>query len=228
MGTVPECKSWAMARRRSRPNDVVAQLRPATHEQLRAMSHPLRIRLLEALARHGSATASQLARELGESSGATSYHLRVLAKAKLIEEDPEQPSGRERRWRDLSVFVGVRRGSEDPTERAAEAAIRAVDVERSDQALARLVAEEDRLDPAWRRARSTATGCHWGSADEQKPAADGTVKAWARSETNPVKGWYGLKKGMRGRFANYVPPVLEELGLAEVEHNPRNNRMRAR
>ena len=66
-----------------------------------------------------------------------------------------------------------------------------------------------------------------GSADEQKPAADGTVEAWARSEGNPVGGWYGLKKGMRGRFANYVPPVLEELGRAEVEHNPRNNRMRA-
>jgi hypothetical protein len=66
-----------------------------------------------------------------------------------------------------------------------------------------------------------------GSADEGKPTADGTVEAWARSDANPVGGWYGLKKGLRGRFANYVPPVLEELGLAEVEHNPRNNRMRA-
>ena len=67
-----------------------------------------------------------------------------------------------------------------------------------------------------------------GSADEQKPAAAGTVEAWARSANNPVKGWYGLKKGLRGRFGNYVPPVLEVLGLAEVEHNPKNNRMRAR
>jgi hypothetical protein len=66
-----------------------------------------------------------------------------------------------------------------------------------------------------------------GTADEQKPAAEGTVEAWARSDANPVGGWYGLKKGLRGRFANYVPPVLERLGLAEVEHNPRNNRMRA-
>jgi hypothetical protein len=66
-----------------------------------------------------------------------------------------------------------------------------------------------------------------GSADEQKPAADGTVEAWARSDGNPVGGWYGLKKGLRGRFANYVPPVLEELGRAEVEHNARGNRMRA-
>ncbi|WP_328320416.1 hypothetical protein OHA70_21740 [Kribbella sp. NBC_00382] len=66
-----------------------------------------------------------------------------------------------------------------------------------------------------------------GNADEQKPAAPGTVEAWARAEDNPVGGWYGLKKGFRGRFANYVPPVLEALGLAEVEHNARNNRMRA-
>jgi hypothetical protein len=66
-----------------------------------------------------------------------------------------------------------------------------------------------------------------GNADEQKPAAEGTVEAWGRADDNPVGGWYGLKKGLRGRFANYVPPVLEKLGLAEVEHNPRNNRMRA-
>ncbi len=67
-----------------------------------------------------------------------------------------------------------------------------------------------------------------GSADEQKPAADGTVEAWGRSMSNPVKGWYGIKKGLRGRFGMYVPPVLEALGLAEVEHNPKNNRMRAK
>jgi hypothetical protein len=66
-----------------------------------------------------------------------------------------------------------------------------------------------------------------GSADEQKPAAPGTVEAWARSPDNPVGGWYGLKKGLRGRFANYVPPVMEVLGLAEVEHLPKNNRMRS-
>ena len=66
-----------------------------------------------------------------------------------------------------------------------------------------------------------------GSADEQKPAAEGTVEAWGRATDNPVGGWYGLKKGLRGRFAMYVPPLLEALGLAEVEHNPRNNRMRA-
>ena len=66
-----------------------------------------------------------------------------------------------------------------------------------------------------------------GSADEQKPAAEGTVEAWARSPGNPVGGWYGLKKGLRGRFAMYVPPLMKELGLAEVEQSPRNNRMKA-
>jgi len=66
-----------------------------------------------------------------------------------------------------------------------------------------------------------------GGTDEQKLAAEGTVEAWARSPKNPVKGWYGLKNGLRGRFAVYVPPVLARLGLAEVEDNPRNNRMRA-
>lgn len=66
-----------------------------------------------------------------------------------------------------------------------------------------------------------------GNADEQKPAPEGSVEAWGRSADNPVGGWYGLKKGLRGRFATYVPPVLEALGLVEVEHNPRNNRMRA-
>ena len=67
-----------------------------------------------------------------------------------------------------------------------------------------------------------------GSADEQKPAKDGTVEAWGRSPENPLGGWYGLKKGLRGRFGMYLPPLLEHLGLAEVEHNPRGNRMRAR
>jgi hypothetical protein len=66
-----------------------------------------------------------------------------------------------------------------------------------------------------------------GAADEQKPAAEGTVEAWGRSPDNPVGGWYGLRKGYRGRFGMYVPPLLEALGLAELEHNPRNNRMRA-
>lgn len=67
-----------------------------------------------------------------------------------------------------------------------------------------------------------------GSADEQKPAKPGTVEAWGRSADNPVQGWYGLKKGLRGRFGMYMPPLLEALGLVELEHNARGNRMRAK
>ncbi|HEY3336179.1 MAG TPA: hypothetical protein VGK16_13185 [Candidatus Limnocylindrales bacterium] len=67
-----------------------------------------------------------------------------------------------------------------------------------------------------------------GGADEQKPASEGTVEAWGRSAENPVGGWYGTRKGYRGRFGVYLPPLLEALGLVELEHNPRNNRVRAR
>ncbi len=67
-----------------------------------------------------------------------------------------------------------------------------------------------------------------GSADEQKPAADGTVEAWGRASTNPVAGWYGQKKGYRGRLAMYVPPLLEALGMIELEHNAKNNRAKAK
>ena len=66
-----------------------------------------------------------------------------------------------------------------------------------------------------------------GAADEQKPAKEGTVEAWARSQGNALGGWYGLRKGYRGRFGMYVPPLLEALGLAELTHDARNNRMRA-
>jgi hypothetical protein len=66
-----------------------------------------------------------------------------------------------------------------------------------------------------------------GSADEMKPAAGGTVEGWGRAENNPVGGWYGQRKGYRGRFGMYMPPLMEALGLAEVTHDPKNNKMRA-
>lgn len=67
-----------------------------------------------------------------------------------------------------------------------------------------------------------------GGADEQKEAKEGTIEAWGRSASNPRGGWYGLKKGYRGRFGMYLPPLLEELGLAELTHDARNNKMRAK
>jgi hypothetical protein len=66
-----------------------------------------------------------------------------------------------------------------------------------------------------------------GAADESKEAAAGTVEAWGRSDSNPVGGWYGLRKGYRGRFGMYMPPLLEALGLAELTHDARNNSMKA-
>jgi hypothetical protein len=66
-----------------------------------------------------------------------------------------------------------------------------------------------------------------GSKDEKQEAKSDTVEAWGRSPDNPVGGWYGLRKGYRGRFGNYLPPLMEHLGLCELEHNKRNNRMRA-
>jgi hypothetical protein len=67
-----------------------------------------------------------------------------------------------------------------------------------------------------------------GAADEKKDTKPGTVEAWGRDESNPVGGWYGLRKGYRGRFGMYLPPLLEELGLAELTHDARNNKVRAR
>src|SRR3978361_732500 len=82
-------------------------------------------------------------------------------------------------------------------------------------------------DVARRGGRASGGRVPWGAADETKPAAPGTVEAWGRSEDNPVGGWYGLRKGYRGRFGMYLPPLLEERGLTQVSHDARNNRMRA-
>ena len=67
-----------------------------------------------------------------------------------------------------------------------------------------------------------------GGADEQKPAKEGTVEAWGRSAKNPVGGWYGLKRGLRGRFGVYVPPLMEALGIVEITHDAKNNKMKAK
>ena len=94
----------------------------------------------------------------------------------------------------------------------------------------------DRRSCCTTSARSTTCGPGWsaqgdwvplGAADEQKAAADGTVEAWGRDESNPVGGWYGLRKGYRGRFGMYLPPLLEQLGYVELTHDARNNSVRA-
>jgi len=84
------------------------------------------------------------------------------------------------------------------------------------------------IDDLTRMLKAHGDWMELGAADEQKPVKDGTVEAWGRDPKNPVGGWYGLKKGLRGRFGMYIPPLLEALGLAEVTHEVRGNKMRAR
>jgi hypothetical protein len=84
------------------------------------------------------------------------------------------------------------------------------------------------IDDLHKMLKSAGDWVELGGTDEQKPAKEGTVEFWGRDSTNPVGGWYGLKKGLRGRFGVYVPPLMEELGLCELEHNPKNNRIRAK
>lgn len=84
------------------------------------------------------------------------------------------------------------------------------------------------LDDAHAMLRAHGDWIPLGNADEGKPTKDGTLEHWARSEGNPVGGYYGLRKGYRGRFANYIAPVMELLGLVELEHNARNNRVRVK
>ena len=84
------------------------------------------------------------------------------------------------------------------------------------------------IDDLHKMLKAKADWVELGGADEQKPAQEGTVEAWGRSPNNPVGGCYGLKKGLRGRFGVYVPPLMEALSLCELEHNPKNNRIRAK
>ena len=119
----------------------------ATGAQLQALAHPLRIRILEVL-REGPATASTLGRRLGESSGATSYHLRALARANLVEEE-EQASRRERWWRRRAERIVFPTGSEEPDVRAAEARLRSFFISRDERLLAQFLAHQHELDPTW-------------------------------------------------------------------------------
>jgi len=84
------------------------------------------------------------------------------------------------------------------------------------------------IDDLYAMLKTAGDWVELGGADEQKEAKAGTVEAWGRSANNPIGGWYGLKKGLRGRFGVYLPPLMEALGLVELEHNPKNNCMRAK
>ncbi|HET8527873.1 MAG TPA: helix-turn-helix domain-containing protein [Gaiellaceae bacterium] len=129
---------------------------PASVEQVRAMIHPIRMRILDALRQEGPSTASRLGALLGESSGATSYHLRVLAEAGLIEEDVERGTARERWWRRTRPLY-IPTGAEDPEERAVEMSARLLHLERDEAALQQFLLRYDALSSAWRGAATTGS-----------------------------------------------------------------------
>ena len=147
------------------PEPRVPEVRVATGSQLQALAHPVRMRLIAAL-RRGPATATQLAEELGESSGSTSYHLRVLGRAGVIEEDVSRRHGRERWWRRPEGPLVVPTGSDDPDIRAAEARLRAYFVDQDEAALRRFVEGEETLPPEWRMGAFIGGWTLWITARE--------------------------------------------------------------
>ncbi|MDF5756444.1 winged helix-turn-helix domain-containing protein [Spongiactinospora sp. TRM90649] len=114
---------------------------------LKGVAHPLRLRLLGLLRSDGPATASELARKVGESSGLTSYHLRELARYGFIEEDPERRDARERRWRSVHRYTSWDNAemAATPEGREAVAALR----ERQVEMLIRAAAEFDEAAGSW-------------------------------------------------------------------------------
>ena len=147
--------------------DPQRELRVATRDQLQALAHPVRMRLIAAL-RRGPATATQLADELGESSGSTSYHLRVLGKAGVIEEDLTRRRGRERWWRRPEGALVVPTGSDDPDTRAAEARLRAYFVDQDDAALRQFVEADEALPQEWRNAAFIGSWTLWITPEESE------------------------------------------------------------
>ena len=138
----------------------------ASRQQMRALAHPLRMRILELLA-HAPSTATLLAREIGESTGSTSYHLRALAKAGLIEEDAERGTGRERWWRRRPpTFIQVPTGADDAEGRALETQMWTDMVRRDDEALARFFEHLPEMSADWRRAATIANWNAWLTPEE--------------------------------------------------------------
>jgi DNA-binding transcriptional ArsR family regulator len=138
----------------------------ASRKQMRALAHPLRMRIRELLTQSPS-TATRLAREIGESTGSTSYHLRALARAELIEEDADRGTGRERWWRRRPpTFLQVPTGAADPEGRALETQMWGDMVDRDDEALARFFEHLPEMETDWRRAATIANWNAWLTPDE--------------------------------------------------------------
>jgi DNA-binding transcriptional ArsR family regulator len=144
----------------------------ATRKQMRALAHPLRMRILELLAQAPS-TATLLAKELGESTGSTSYHLRALARAGVIEEDTERGSGRERWWRRKPPgYLQIPTGADDPEGRALEVVMWTDMADRDEEALHRFFERLPQIDREWRRASTIANWSAWLTVDEAVALAE--------------------------------------------------------
>lgn len=151
---------------------MVSQRVPWTAAKLRGLAHPLRLQLLHVLRAEGPATATQLARRLGESSGATSYHLRALHRAGMVEE-AEQRNGRERWWQITPERITIPNSiPPDASERerhelqAAHAQIESILVERDEQALASWMTVRYDLPLEWQDSQWIGNLRMWATADE--------------------------------------------------------------
>ena len=139
---------------------------------LRAIAHPLRIRLIGTLHRDGPATASELARRLGESSGATSYHLRILAKYGFIEDDAERNRGRERWWRAADEGVEWSLDTDDPGLIEADRALGRQLVAEYQRWLQRWYSELPDWERPWRAAATASDRWYELTPDELRALND--------------------------------------------------------
>ena len=157
---------------------------------LRAIVHPLRIRLLTLLRLDGPATATELARRTGESSGATSYHLRQLERFGYVEDDGPQ-SGRERRWRATSRSTSWDAGdfAADSEGRAVSDALERRQVQRAVDQFESWVARRDRMDPAWLHAATLGDAALRLTPSQTKALTDElyAVMRRFRSEAPPAE-----------------------------------------
>jgi len=212
-----------MAARRD-PDNPFGPHERATPAQMRAMVHPLRMRIIDALRNDGPSTASRLAAQLGESSGATSYHLRVLADAGVIEEDPGRGNGRERWWRRVQPIY-FPTDAESPEERAVEVAGRLLHIEREDEALRRFLLAFDELPTEWNEATFTgsfpvyltadellAFGLEWLAKVEALQRAPGERPPGARRVVLSLRGvpWLGAEEGAAEPSEPAPPPQVPE------------------
>ena len=156
-------------------------------KEVRALAHPLRLRMLESLS-DGPATASMLARELGESSGATSYHLRALAAAGLIVEELDRRKGRERWWKREPQSVGLISSApaEDPEYDAAVAQLESTMIERDEDALRRYIHArgEDEHSDAWRESAFIGGWTVYATREEVEELSEYMVR-WLRARRKP-------------------------------------------